>query len=79
MAVESLTPGIKGSGRPADVRRHPDLLSTSLIIHLYYRCIDGLTSFAQPVLDIIAEYTGMRAFLLVGGPEPAAQQMNILG
>ncbi|PPQ97627.1 hypothetical protein CVT26_002550 [Gymnopilus dilepis] len=42
-------------------------------------CIDGITSFMQPVLDLIVEATGMKAMLLVGGPEPAAHGMSILG
>jgi hypothetical protein len=36
-------------------------------------------SFAQPLLDLICEYTGMKASLFVGGPEPAdGGRINII-
>ncbi|PPQ86129.1 hypothetical protein CVT26_000160, partial [Gymnopilus dilepis] len=42
-------------------------------------CIDNTAGFAQPLLNLITEFTGMNCLLLVGGPEPAAQKMNIIG
>ncbi|PPQ97914.1 hypothetical protein CVT26_002990 [Gymnopilus dilepis] len=42
-------------------------------------CIDGVTSFMQPILDLVVEYTGLRGMLLLGGNEPAAQQLNVIG
>ncbi|KDR84212.1 hypothetical protein GALMADRAFT_205925 [Galerina marginata CBS 339.88] len=42
-------------------------------------CIDGMASFMQPVLDLVVEFTGMPATLLMGGLEPAAKgRMNII-
>lgn len=35
------------------------------------RCIEGVSGIVQPILDVICAYTGMKATLLVGGPEPA--------
>ncbi|KDR67147.1 hypothetical protein GALMADRAFT_1358709 [Galerina marginata CBS 339.88] len=42
-------------------------------------CIDGITSFMQPILDLVVEFTGMRVTFMMGGPEPATQgRMNII-
>ncbi|KAF9471899.1 hypothetical protein BDN70DRAFT_819435 [Pholiota conissans] len=35
------------------------------------RIITGLPKFTQPILDMIADYTGWKATLIAGGPEPA--------
>lgn len=46
---------------------------------LCFRCIGRLSGFAQPFLDLICEHTGMKATLLVGGPEPAdGGRLNII-
>ena len=42
-------------------------------------CIEWLASFAQPILDLIQQYTGMYPTLIVGGPEPAdGGRVNII-
>ncbi|KAF9470946.1 hypothetical protein BDN70DRAFT_939309 [Pholiota conissans] len=39
----------------------------------------GLPTFVQPILDLISNYTGWKATLLVGGPEPADQgRLNMM-
>ncbi|KAF8196481.1 hypothetical protein BJ912DRAFT_846763 [Pholiota molesta] len=41
--------------------------------------LKGLPTFVQPILDLIADYTGWKATLLVGGPEPADQgRLNMM-
>ncbi|KAF9470225.1 hypothetical protein BDN70DRAFT_902281, partial [Pholiota conissans] len=41
--------------------------------------LKGLPTFVQPILDLISDYTGWKATLLVGGPEPADQgRLNMM-
>lgn len=43
------------------------------------RCIEGIVGFSQPILDLICAHTGMKATLIVGGPEPAdGGRLNII-
>ena len=37
----------------------------------YCRCILSLPKFAQSILDLICEATGMKGSMFFGGPEPA--------
>ena len=42
-------------------------------------CIQALTLFVTPILDLICEATGWKASLIAGGPEPAhAGRLNVL-
>lgn len=49
-------------------------------MNLYsFRIIESLSSFAEPILDLIAEHTGWKVTLLAGGPEPAdGGRLNIM-
>ena len=43
-----------------------------------FRVISHIPSFAQPILDLIAEYSGWKVTLIAGGPEPAdAGRLNM--
>ncbi|KDR64898.1 hypothetical protein GALMADRAFT_1350442, partial [Galerina marginata CBS 339.88] len=42
-------------------------------------CIDGITAFMQPILDLVFEFTGMPTTFMMGGPEPADKgRLNII-
>jgi len=48
--------------------------------HFRYRCIEGLTAFAQPILDLICQHTGMVGSMFLMGPEPAdGGRINVIG
>jgi hypothetical protein len=54
-------------------------LSYCIYSDLSPRVLKDLPGFVQPILDLIADYTGWKATLLVGGPEPADQgRLNIM-
>ncbi|KAF9470292.1 hypothetical protein BDN70DRAFT_939839 [Pholiota conissans] len=41
--------------------------------------IEGLPAFVQPIIDLIAEYTGWKVTVIAGGPEPADNgRLNIV-
>ncbi|KDR79066.1 hypothetical protein GALMADRAFT_64225, partial [Galerina marginata CBS 339.88] len=43
------------------------------------QCIDGITGFMQPILDLVFEFTGMPTTFMMGGPEPADKgRLNII-
>lgn len=43
------------------------------------RCIDGVPSLVQPLLDLLSEFTGMPGTLIMGGPEPAdGGRLNVI-
>ncbi|KDR66149.1 hypothetical protein GALMADRAFT_217161 [Galerina marginata CBS 339.88] len=43
------------------------------------KSIDGITSFMQPILDLVFEFTGMPTTFIMGGPEPADRgRLNII-
>ncbi|KDR66329.1 hypothetical protein GALMADRAFT_232569 [Galerina marginata CBS 339.88] len=43
------------------------------------KCIDGITAFMQPILDLVFEFTGMPTTFMMGGPEPAdGGRLNII-
>ena len=43
------------------------------------RCIEALPCFVTPFLDLLCDATGLKASLLIGGPEPAADgRLNII-
>ena len=53
-------------------RHFPDFL-------IGFRCIDRIATVVQPALDRIAEYTGMKVSLIMGGPEPADRgELNVI-
>jgi len=67
---------------PADRQRYVPFMCYILLYpfsdHLL-RCIQGLASFAKPILDLICEATGWKASLIAGGPEPAHEgRLNII-
>lgn len=44
-----------------------------------HRSIEGLVGVVQPFLDLVCRYTGMKATMIVGGPEPADRgRLNII-
>ena len=59
----------------------------SLFLHLEVHalnrslsCIQALTRFVLPILDLICDATGWKATLLTGGPEPAhGGRLNMIG
>ena len=67
---------------PADRQRYVcylPFLCLFLIVFNHSRVIEGLTNFAQPILDLISEHTGWAVTLVAGGPEPAdAGRLNTL-
>lgn len=44
---------------------------TALTHSLFFRIIECLPQFMEPILDLVAEHTGWKISLIAGGPEPA--------
>ena len=45
----------------------------------FRRVIECFPKFVEPILDLIADYTGWKVSLIAGGPQPAAGgRLNML-
>lgn len=67
------------SQESADRQKYVSFVHSIRLTDLRSRCIGRLSGFAQPFLDLICDHTGMKATLLVGGPEPAdGGRLNII-
>jgi len=53
-----------------------------IVVHSYSilsSCIDGITAFVEPLLDLVCAHTGMVAYAEFGGPEPAdGGRLNVI-
>lgn len=62
------------STKPEDRQRsvlHPSSIPNKMINFCFFRIIECLARFVQPILDLLADHSGWKVSLIAGGPEPA--------